>query len=169
MTRLTSHHFNSGNRIFFGLMRQHRPVNHITNGIDIVDTGLKAGINRNAATRRHGNANFFKPKPICCRMPSNRNKRNISLYGFFITAIGRGDCQANAIFFGFGRFYRGAEAEFQTLLFGNGHKFLGDFSIHARQDPRQKLDDFNLGTKARPNRAKLKPDIACANHHHFLW
>ena len=168
MPGLAGHHLDRGNTILFGFMRQHRSINHVTNGKDTLDIRFKTGINLDPAAFAYCQLDLVSAKPVNRRMTSNRNQRNIGLDRFRVTAICGFDCQRHASLAGFGCFHRCFQLERQTLFFGNRHKFFGNFRIHAGQDTRQEFNHFDLGTKTRPDGAKLQPDIASTNHNKFF-
>ena len=64
MTSMTGHHFDGGDAVLLGLVGQHRPVNHIADGVDILDRRLEPGINLDPATLGHGNARILEPETI---------------------------------------------------------------------------------------------------------
>ena len=168
MTGMTGHHLDSGNTILLGLVGEHRPIDHIADGIDVLNRCLEPGINLDPAALGHGNARILKPETVCRRMSSNGDKRHISLQRFGITAAGRLNRQRDTILAGLGRLDSGLQAEGQALLFGYGHEFLRDLVIHAGENPRQEFDHLDLGAKARPDGAELQADIAGADDNQLL-
>ena len=101
-------------------------------------------------------------------MPSDGNKRHVGLQRLGSTATGRLDRQRHAALAGLRRLHGCFQAEGQALLPGDGHEFLRDLVIHARQDTRQEFDDLDLGAEARPDGAEFEPDIAGTDNDQLL-
>ena len=62
----------------------------------------------------------------------------------------------------------GAELELDALLLEDLVGFLADVAVHAGQDLVEELDAGDLGAEPPPDRAKLQPDHAAADHDHML-
>ncbi len=168
MAGMARHHLDCGNTVLLGLVGQHRAVDHVTDGIDILDRCLETRIDLDAAAFGQSDAGLFQPQPVGCRMTADGDKRHIGLDRLGIAATGRLDCQADARLGCLGRFHRRLQAEAKPLLLRHRGEFLGDLVIHAGQNPRQKLDHLDLGAKPRPDRAELEPDIAGADNDQLL-
>ncbi len=89
MTGLTGNDFGNRNAFVFGLVRQHRTLHHVADGIDAFDIGAPMVVDCNTATIIDIHARFLKAKTVRVRTTAGRDQNRICFKCLCITALHR--------------------------------------------------------------------------------
>ncbi len=168
MSSLAGDDLGDGDTFILGLVRQHRAFDDIADGIDAGHAGGVMRVHADATAIVGCNAKLGEAKPLGVRNAADRDQHHVAVEQFLHAATSLLDLHLATGGPGLDAQHLGAELEGDTLLFEDALKGLGDLCVHPRRDAIEHLDNRHLGAESPPHRAKLKPDIAGADHHHAL-
>ena len=168
MWLLSGNNFSNHGTFFRSFVRKHCSANHITNGIDVFNIGLKMIVYVNHASLGNFNASILGLKAICVRLSSNGNQAIITLKSyFFIIFIGCSYGYFFSFFGNCGNFMR--NVEFYSLFLHHLHQFLALGRIHGWDDSVHIFHYGNFGTQTAIYLPKFKTNHTTANYNEVFW
>mmetsp|Transcript_6535 Transcript_6535/g.13527 ORF Transcript_6535/g.13527 Transcript_6535/m.13527 type:complete len:256 (-) Transcript_6535:432-1199(-) len=170
MTSLAANLLSNGYAFLLGLVRQHRPADHIANRVDPGHVGCKVVIDLNLPSLVDLDANVVKAQAICKGDAASRAEDDICIDHLLRTTLNRLDGEGGAALrLSDGRHDLRTHLELHPLLLKDPLQRRGDLRVHAWCDAIEELDYSHLGAEAPPHRAHLETDDASANNDHLLW
>ncbi len=87
MARLASKYLGDRNTFILCLVCQHRPVDHVADGIDAIHICLVVTVGDDAAPTIEFHTHILEPKTLRVWHPTDGNENDIAIDGFRITAL----------------------------------------------------------------------------------
>ncbi|KUP94357.1 hypothetical protein TRIHO_06760 [Tritonibacter horizontis] len=161
-------HLGDGHAFVFGLMGQHRPLDDVADGVDALDVGGPVAVGGDLAAFGHLDPQRIKAEALRIGFAPGGNQHHIGVEGFFVAALLELVFDLALGFGGLDALDGGPHDKGEALLFQDPLEATLDVLVHAGADCVHIFDHGDLGAEAGIDRAKLKPDNAGADHHHFL-
>ncbi len=163
MACLTRQHFGKGNAFVFGLVRQHRPHDHVADGIDAIHVGAVVTVGLDPAALVECDTGFFQAEAFGVGLASDGDQHDVGLDGFRVATGSRFDRHGQAFaLLGNAGHFRG-QLEFHALFFQHALELLGDVAVHRSENLVHELDHGDLGAEAVPDRSQLEADHPAAD------
>ena len=162
MAVLAGDHLDAGDRVFLGLVGQHRAVDGVADRPDARGRGLEVvGFDEAALVR--GDPDVLQAQALGVGTPADGDQHVLGFQGLGRAASHRLDGQRDALLGGGRAGDLGAQLKLHALLGQRALEGLGGLGVHARRDAVEELDDGHLRTQAAPHRAQLQADDAGAD------
>src|SRR5215208_197860 len=168
VTGVTADDLSHRDAFVLGLMRQHRPGDHVADRVDARHVAGKLRIDDHAAAIVQADADVVQPQPLRIGHAPDRHEHHIGFNSFRRAAGGRLDPHLQRLPGGVDRSDFRRQLEGHALLLQDTLELLGDLEGDARQDAVEKFHHRHLGAEATPHRAKLEADDAGADDEQAL-
>ena len=145
--------------LLLGLVRQHRPDDHVADRPDARDAGAEVAVGLDPASIVQPHAHLLQAQPFRVGLPSDRDQDGVALDRLRRTALGRLDGHLDRLARAVDAGDLGAELERHALLLQDLLEFLRHLAVHARRDAVQELDHGDLRPEPPPHGAHLEADI----------
>src|SRR5690606_42004320 len=157
VTRLAGDDLDAGDRVLFGLVGQHRPVDHVADRPDAGRRGAEVvGLDEAALVGLHAHA--LQSQALGERPPADGHQHVVGFQRLGFAAGHRFDGQRDAVLAGLGAGHLGPQLELHALLGQRPLEGLGGLAVHPWGDAVEELDDGDLGAQPAPHRSQLKAD-----------
>ena len=155
-----------GDPFFLGLVREHRPGDHVADGVDAWRAGLEALVDLDAALPVQRDAHAVEAEAFRVGPAADRHQHHVHIERCGLTARDRLHGEPDALVGALGAGDLGAELEGELLAAQQAVHLRCDLAVHPGQDAVEELDHRDLGAEAAPDRAHFEADVTTADHGH---
>ena len=169
VARLARENLRRGHALVLGLVGQHRPGDHVADGIDAGHAGLEVRVDHDALPVVELDARGFKSETFGVGHAPDRYQHHVRIDRRDRAVAGRRlDRDLVACPVPGNACHLAGELEAHALLHEKALDGAGHIGIHAGQDAVEKLDHQHFRSQPAPHGAQLQPDYAGADHQHAL-
>src|SRR5262245_1662306 len=151
-----------------GLVRQHRPGDHVADRIDAGHVGGISGIDDHAPAIVQPYSDLAQPQPFRIGHASDRHEHHVGVDRCCRAARGRLHARLQSLSAAVDRNDFRRQFEGHALLLQDALELLRDLQVDARQDAVEKFNHGYVGAEAAPHRAELEADHAGADDEQAL-
>ena len=166
VARLPGDDLGHGDAFVLGLVGQHRPLDHVADGVEALDVGGIVAVDRDLAALGHGHAERVEAEALGVGFAAGGDEDDVGVEAGLAVVLAQLPGHLCARLAGLDLLDGRAENEVKALLLQDFLEGLGGLAVKARGDAVHEFDDGHLGPEAGIDRAQFEADHAAADDDH---